>query len=97
MRGQDTDRVLGLCQQIRQQHPGIALQHRERRARPQIQRCAQAEAFRKELKVLDDVARRLRRQRMRRGALDFELVQHANSFTLRDAAKSSACFAATTI
>jgi ribonuclease R len=38
-------------------------------------RSAQAEAFRKELKALDEVARRLRRQRMRRGALDFDLPE----------------------
>jgi len=35
----------------------------------------QAEAFKKDLRVLDDVARKLRRGRMRRGALDFDLPE----------------------
>jgi ribonuclease R len=38
-------------------------------------RSAQAEAFKKELRALDEVARKLRRQRMRRGALDFDLPE----------------------
>lgn len=38
-------------------------------------RSPQAEAFRKELKALDDVARKLRKGRMRRGALDFDLPE----------------------
>jgi ribonuclease R len=38
-------------------------------------RSVQAENFRRELKVLDDVARKLRKGRMRRGALDFDLPE----------------------
>src|SRR5581483_9845248 len=38
-------------------------------------RSAQAEAFKKELRVLDEVARKLRRVRIRRGALDFDLPE----------------------
>lgn len=38
-------------------------------------RSAQAEAFKKELRALDEVARKLRRARMRRGALDFDLPE----------------------
>jgi ribonuclease R len=38
-------------------------------------RSAQAEAFRRDLKVLDDVARKLRKNRIRRGALDFDLPE----------------------
>lgn len=35
----------------------------------------QAEAFKRELKVLDEVGRKLRRRRMRRGSLDFDLPE----------------------
>ncbi|HVU03361.1 MAG TPA: VacB/RNase II family 3'-5' exoribonuclease [Polyangiaceae bacterium] len=38
-------------------------------------RSPQAEAFKKDLKALDDVARRLRKNRMKRGALDFDLPE----------------------
>jgi ribonuclease R len=38
-------------------------------------RSPQAEAFKKDLRVLDEVARRLRKVRMRRGALDFDLPE----------------------
>lgn len=38
-------------------------------------RSPQAEAFKNELRALDEVARKLRRQRMRRGALDFDLPE----------------------
>jgi ribonuclease R len=38
-------------------------------------KSAQAEAFKKELRALDEVARKLRRGRMRRGALDFDLPE----------------------
>jgi ribonuclease R len=38
-------------------------------------RSPQAEAFKKDLRVLDEVARRLRKARLRRGALDFDLPE----------------------
>jgi len=38
-------------------------------------RSAPAEAFKKDLKVLDDLARKLRRRRMQRGALDLDLPE----------------------
>ncbi len=38
-------------------------------------KSAQAETFRRDLKVLDDVARKLRKRRIRRGALDFDLPE----------------------
>jgi ribonuclease R len=38
-------------------------------------RSPQAEAFRRDLRALDDVSRKLRRLRMRRGALDFDLPE----------------------
>ena len=38
-------------------------------------RSAQAEAFKKELRAIDEVARKLRRLRLRRGALDFDLPE----------------------
>ncbi|HEX4334969.1 MAG TPA: VacB/RNase II family 3'-5' exoribonuclease [Polyangiaceae bacterium] len=38
-------------------------------------KSAQAEAFKKELRALDEVARKLRRNRIRRGALDFDLPE----------------------
>ena len=38
-------------------------------------RSAQAEAMKRELRVLDDLARKLRKKRMRRGALDLDLPE----------------------